>query len=70
MTLKSIRLQKNVRQISIKQHLNISSGCISQWESGKRQPKIEQLPKLAEILDCSIEEIVLAILETKQQRRC
>lgn len=63
---KNIRKNHEVKQSEIMNQLNISSGCISLWESGKRQPSIEQLPKLAEILHCSIEELVLALIETKQ----
>ena len=66
MTLKNLRILQNVKQKDLLKVLNVSSGCLSQWESGKRQPSIETIPKLAKILNCSIEELVLAIIETKR----
>ena len=66
MTLKRLRILQNVKQKDMLKTLNVSSGCLSQWESGKRQPSIEIIPQLAKILNCSIEELVLAIIETKR----
>lgn len=68
MDLRQIRIKHFVKQIDIVRQLNTSTGCVSQWENGKRMPKIEQLPQLAKILNCSIEELVLALIETKEQR--
>lgn len=69
MNFKELRTQNEVKQLQIVNKLKISKGCISLWENGKRQPKIEQLPELAKILNCSIEEIVLALIATKKQNR-
>mgnify|MGYP005810359027 CR=1 FL=1 len=66
MTLKRLRILQKVKQKDMLKTLNVSSGCLSQWESGKRQPSIEIIPQLAKILNCSIEELVLAIIETKR----
>ncbi len=63
--LKSLRLKQNVKQIVLTNSFNLSKGCISQWENGTRTPPVEMLPKLAEVLNCSIEELVYAIIETK-----
>lgn len=67
MNLKDLRMLNKCKQLQIVNKMNISKGCISLWENGKRQPKIEQLPKLAEILNCSITEIVYALIETKKE---
>lgn len=68
MTLKRLRKINNVKQKYIAEVLNVSRIAIGNYESGIRQPKIEQLPKLATVLNCSIEELVLALIETKEQR--
>ena len=67
MNFKELRRLQKVKQKNISNELNISFGCISQYETGKRQPSIEQLPKLAEMLGCSIEQVVMALIETKNQ---
>lgn len=67
-TLRAIRKAKQIKQTQIVRLLNITSGCYSQWENGKRQPGIEQIPKIAQILNCSIEDVVLAIIKTKEKK--
>ncbi len=58
--------EKQITQSYLAKKLKISQSAISQWNSGTT-PKIEQLPKLAEVLNCSIEELVYAIIETKNR---
>ena len=67
MSIKSLRQTRNLSQKEIYVNLQVYQKTYSQYETGKRQPKLEQLPKLAEVLGCSIEEIVLALIETKKQ---
>jgi len=67
MNIKLLRENRKLSQKEVYLNLNLNQNTYSQYETGKRQPKIEQLPKLAEILDCSIEELVLALIETKKQ---
>ena len=57
--------EKQITQRTLAKKLHISQSAVSQWNNGCT-PKYEQLPKLAEVLNCSIEELVYAIIETKQ----
>ena len=66
MNIEILRKRNNLKQFYICECLKIKKNTFSQWESGKRQPSIEIIPKLAKILNCSIEELVLAIIETKR----
>ena len=66
MKIENLRKQNDLKQVYICECLKIKKNTFSQWESGKRQPSIEIIPKLAKILNCSIEELVLAIIETKR----
>lgn len=70
MTIKNIRQLKNITQCDVAIKLNCNQTSISKYEKGIAEPKIEQIPKLAKILDCSIEDIVKAIIETKEEKRC
>lgn len=65
MNLKQLRIKQNIKQEYMAIKLNISQGAISLFESGKRHYKIEQLPTLIKILNCTYEELILAIIETK-----
>ena len=67
MTLKTLRLNKSISQKEVFVNLGLKQNTYSQYETGKRQPAIDQIPKLAEALDCSVEELVNALIETKKQ---
>lgn len=45
--LKELRLEKELSQIQLAKHLNISQRSVSNWETGVRQPDFETLEKLA-----------------------
>ena len=51
--IKLYRMEKGMTQKELADALNISYVNISQWERGKRNPKIETLQKIAEILGIS-----------------
>lgn len=60
MTFKELRKSKSVGQVQISSILNCHQSLISKWESGVCQPSINILPQIAEILGCSIEDVVLS----------
>lgn len=68
MTIKHLRQKVNLTQKVLAQKIYCDQTTISKYEKGIAIPKIEQLPKLAKVLNCSIEELVLALIETKEQR--
>lgn len=69
MNFKQLRKLNTTKQKTVASALEVSRVSVANYESGKRQPSIEQLPKIAEVLNCSIEEVVLALIETKNQSR-
>lgn len=64
MTLRELRLKNNFSQKEISKKLNIKQNTYSQYENGIRQPNIQLLPNLASCLNCSIEETVIAIINS------
>ena len=66
MKLNLIRLSQNLKQEYIAHEIKVSQKTISAWEKGTRQPPIKILPKLAKILNCSIEDLVYAIINTSK----
>ena len=52
--IKEIRLLKGISQKELSERLGVSSAMISQYESGKRNPKMETLLKIADALGISI----------------
>ena len=64
-TLKRLRKEKKLTQTELATKLNISQKSYSNWESGKSEPSLENVVKLAKILDTTTDEL-LGIKEDKQ----
>ena len=52
------RKKIGLSQKELADKLHVSQQSISQWEKGLREPSIEMLKKLAEIFNCTIDELV------------
>lgn len=63
--LKSLFCKENIKQSYIAKKLGTTQQTVSYWCNGVFQPSITQLPTIAKILNCSIEELVYAIIATK-----
>ena len=48
---------KGLKKSYIARKIGISPGLLSKYLSGERKPKLDTAKKLADILECSIEEI-------------
>ena len=54
--LKNQRLKCGLSQKQIADYLNITPQSVSKWENGDALPSIDYLPKLAECLNCEIND--------------
>lgn len=54
--LKELRVRKGKTQKDVAEYLMISPQSVSKWEKGESLPSIEYLPKLADFLDCGIDD--------------
>lgn len=56
--LKKLRILAGLSQNALAQKLGyISGSAIAMWESGTRKPPSDLIPKIAEVLNCSIEDL-------------
>ena len=55
--IKSIREKRGLSQKNISEKMNVTQGCVSQWEAGMSKPSADKLPLLAKILGCTIDEL-------------
>lgn len=62
MTLKQLR-GKKITQSHLASLLFVSQSFVSAWERNIRQPDFKLVPKMAQILKCSIEDIVLCFCD-------
>lgn len=56
--LKRFRSQKNMTQDELGVAVGVSRFTILDWEAGKRTPTIDMLPKISEVLDVSIADLI------------
>ena len=56
--IKELRKIKGICQKDIAIMLNKSITCICDWERGRTEPNIQDLKKLADIFECSIDYLV------------
>ena len=56
--IKEIRLANNMKQSDLADKLNVTQATVSGWESGRRTPDLESVRRVAEIFNCSIDELL------------
>ena len=56
--IKKFREQKNISQSELAEKLNVTRQAVSNWETGKTQPDIDTLHKIADMLEISIDELI------------
>lgn len=56
--LRRKRTDHGMTQKQIADSLGVEPNTISQWESGAREPRVPQLVKLAELFDCTVDELL------------
>ena len=52
-----LRTKKNLSQAKLAELLGVSDKAVSKWENGKSTPDISLLPLLADVFDCTIDEL-------------
>lgn len=58
MEIKKIRVSRGMRQYELANRMGVKQASVSAWESGKAMPSAENLLKLADILDCSVDVLL------------
>ena len=54
----NFRKEKNMTQTELADIMNVSFQAVSNWERGNSMPDISKLPQLAELLGCSVDELL------------
>lgn len=58
MNLKKLRQKALLTQNELSRLIGVSQSEISQWESGKRYPRAALLPRIADTLGCTVDELL------------
>lgn len=56
--LRKKRTERGLTQRQVADSLGVEPNTVSQWESGVREPRVCQLPKLAELFGCTVDELL------------
>ena len=55
MEIKKIRESRGMLQYELANRMGVKQASVSAWESGKAMPSAENLLKLADILECTVD---------------
>ncbi len=53
-TLKELRIERHINQVTLAQAIGVSKGIISLWENGLREPTLTNLISLAKYFDVTL----------------
>lgn len=53
--LKELRLKKGLTQTELGEKVGVKQNTFTNWENGKREPNFENLIKLADLLEVSLD---------------
>lgn len=57
-SIRIMRQLKNLTQYELAKKIGVNQASIAQWENGATNPRYSNLIKIAEVLDCSIDDLV------------
>jgi putative transcriptional regulator len=57
MNIKSLRTSQKMTQAELAEKIGVDQTAVSQWETGQTYPKASLLPKIAEVLNCTLDEM-------------
>ncbi len=59
-TIASMRKEKGMTQLELAEMMGVTDKAVSKWERDLSFPDISSLPKLAEVFDVSVDELIKA----------
>lgn len=55
--IKSLRIKKGISQDTLAKLLGTTQAAVAMWETGARMPRADKLPRLAEVLGCTVSDL-------------
>lgn len=66
MMISSLRKEKGMTQLELAEKMGVTDKAVSKWERNLSFPDINSIPKLAEILDISVDDLIQVKTEAKE----
>ena len=57
-TISALRKEKGMTQLELARHMGVTDKAVSKWERNLSFPDVASLPKLAEVLGTSVDELL------------
>ncbi len=58
MSIRALREAAGMKQYELAARMGVKQASVCAWESGENYPSVENLKKLADIFQCSIDELL------------
>lgn len=58
MNLRKMRERCGITQTELARRLGIRQNTITQWESGRRSPRVSEITRLADAVECTLDELL------------
>ena len=66
MRIKEARLTAGITQEELAARMKVDRSTVTKWENGQSNPKVPVLLKLADILGCTVDELLRPQTEAKE----
>ena len=66
MMISTLRKEKGMTQLELAEQMGVTDKAVSKWERDLSFPDINSIPKLAEIFEISVDELMQVKTETKE----
>ena len=66
MMISTLRKEKGMTQLELAEQMGVTDKAVSKWERDLSFPDINSIPKLAEIFEVSVDELMQVNTETKE----
>lgn len=63
MRIRELREAANLQQKQVAAHMGVFQAAVSNWETEVALPKARELPRLARVLGCSIDDLFVPLEE-------
>ena len=69
MMIASLRKEKRMTQIELAEKMGVTDKAVSKWERDLACPDVSTLPKLAEVFDISVDELMQCKAESQNKKK-
>ena len=66
MMISSLRKEKGMTQLELAEKMGVTDKAVSKWERDLSYPDINSIPKLAEVFEISVDELMQVKTETRE----